>query len=128
MSDLVEGGHRLLLAPNPEPLIVNLGNPDEVTILQMAAEILELTGSRSKISFRPLPEDDPKVRRPSALSLVMTLLGRIAPAAVLAIGFALLWIAVTVEANVSRRLPCPPLPRVASRDADLPYRSVHHGE
>ena len=99
--------------------------PDEVTILQMAAEILELTGSRSKIGFRPLPEDDPKVRRPSALSLVMTLLGRIAPAAVLAIGFVVLWIAVTVEANVSRRLPCPPLPRGGQprRGPTLPQRT-----
>ena len=64
VSDLVEGVYRLLLAPNPEPLIVNLGNPDEVTVQQLAAEILELTGSQSEITFRPLPEDDPKVRRP----------------------------------------------------------------
>ena len=60
----VEGVYRLLLAPNPDSLIVNLGNPDEVTVQQLAAEILELTGSQSEITFRPLPEDDPKVRRP----------------------------------------------------------------
>ena len=64
VSDLVEGVYRLLLAPNTGPLIVNLGNPDEVTVQQLAAEILELTGSQSEITFRPLPEDDPKVRRP----------------------------------------------------------------
>lgn len=64
VSDLVEGIYRLALAPNPEPLIVNLGNPDEVTVLRLAHEILEITGSKSEISFRPLPEDDPKVRRP----------------------------------------------------------------
>jgi dTDP-glucose 4,6-dehydratase len=64
VSDLVEGVYRLLLAPSLEPLIVNLGNPDEITVLQLAREILELTGSRSKVTFRPLPVDDPKVRRP----------------------------------------------------------------
>jgi dTDP-glucose 4,6-dehydratase len=64
VSDLVEGVYRLLRAPSPELLIVNLGNPDEVTVQQLAAEILKLTGSQSKITFRPLPEDDPKVRRP----------------------------------------------------------------
>ena len=64
VSDLVEGVYRLLLAPNPGSLIVNLGNPDEVTVQQLAQEILELTGSQSEITFRPLPEDDPKVRRP----------------------------------------------------------------
>ena len=64
VSDLVEGVYRLLLAPNPDSLIVNLGNPDEVTVQQLAQEILELTGSQSEITFRPLPEDDPKVRRP----------------------------------------------------------------
>jgi dTDP-glucose 4,6-dehydratase len=47
-----------------EPLIFNLGNPDEVTILQVAREVIELAGSRSEITFRPLPRDDPKVRRP----------------------------------------------------------------
>jgi UDP-glucuronate decarboxylase len=43
---------------------VNLGNPNEFTILELAQTILELTGSRSKIVHRPLPEDDPKQRRP----------------------------------------------------------------
>lgn len=64
VSDLVEGIFRLLLADSPEPLVVNLGNPDEVTVLQLAREVLEVTGSGSKIVHRPLPQDDPLVRRP----------------------------------------------------------------
>jgi UDP-glucuronate decarboxylase len=43
---------------------VNLGNPDEVTMLELAQKIIDLTGSRSKIVFAPLPEDDPRRRRP----------------------------------------------------------------
>ena len=62
VSDLVEGIYRLLLSGNNEPM--NLGNPDEVTILQLAREVIEVTGGRSEIIFRPLPQDDPKVRRP----------------------------------------------------------------
>jgi dTDP-glucose 4,6-dehydratase len=64
VSDLIEGLARLLVAPGAEPLIVNLGNPEEVTIRELAQEILEVTGSRSPLSFLPLPEDDPKIRRP----------------------------------------------------------------
>ncbi|MBW8058661.1 MAG: SDR family oxidoreductase [candidate division NC10 bacterium] len=62
VSDLVEGIYRLLLSEENEP--VNLGNPDEVTILQLTREIIEATGSRSDVIFEPLPQDDPKVRRP----------------------------------------------------------------
>jgi dTDP-glucose 4,6-dehydratase len=62
VSDLVEGIQRLLFTDFHEP--VNLGNPREVSILDFAKEILTLTGSRSPVVFRPLPEDDPKVRRP----------------------------------------------------------------
>jgi dTDP-glucose 4,6-dehydratase len=70
VDDLIEGLYRLLTyqpnKPNEpnEPLIFNLGNPDEVTILQVAREINEMTGSRSEVIFRSLPPDDPKVRRP----------------------------------------------------------------
>jgi dTDP-glucose 4,6-dehydratase len=64
VSDLIEGIFRLLLANSPDPLVVNLGNPDEVTVLQLAKEVLEVTGSRSKIVHHPLPQDDPLVRRP----------------------------------------------------------------
>jgi dTDP-glucose 4,6-dehydratase len=64
VSDLIEGIYRLLLVSNHDRLIINLGNPDEVTIGQLAQEILEITGSKSPIVFHPLPEDDPKRRRP----------------------------------------------------------------
>src|SRR5438067_3516546 len=62
VSDLVEGIFRLLFKDFHEP--VNLGNPDEVTILDFAKEILELSGSRSQIAYKALPQDDPKVRKP----------------------------------------------------------------
>ncbi len=62
VDDLVEGIYRLLLSPEIYP--VNIGNPDELTMLQLAEEIIELVGSESKIEFRELPEDDPKVRQP----------------------------------------------------------------
>ncbi len=62
VDDLVEGIWRLLQSDFPEP--VNIGNPHEMTILQFAERILELTGSRSEIAFKPLPEDDPKTRQP----------------------------------------------------------------
>ncbi|MCI0641259.1 MAG: SDR family oxidoreductase [Gemmataceae bacterium] len=62
VADLVEGISRLLFADFHDP--VNLGNPNEVSILDFAKEILELSGANSRIEFRPLPQDDPKVRRP----------------------------------------------------------------
>jgi dTDP-glucose 4,6-dehydratase len=62
VADLVEGIYRLLHADFHEP--VNVGNPNEVSILNFAREILALTGSRSEIIFKPLPQDDPRVRRP----------------------------------------------------------------
>jgi dTDP-glucose 4,6-dehydratase len=63
VDDLVEGIYRLLLSP--ETLPVNIGNPDELTMLQLAEEIIEIIGSDSKIEFKELPEDDPKVRQPN---------------------------------------------------------------
>jgi dTDP-glucose 4,6-dehydratase len=62
VDDLVEGIERLLSVDFHEP--VNLGNPNEVTILEFAREILALSGSKSPIEYRPLPQDDPKVRKP----------------------------------------------------------------
>src|SRR5262249_52777720 len=62
VSDLVEGIYRLLNSDFHEP--VNLGNPAEITVLEFAEEILKLTGSKSKIEFKPLPQYDPKVRQP----------------------------------------------------------------
>ncbi|NBC27545.1 MAG: NAD-dependent epimerase/dehydratase family protein [Bacteroidetes bacterium] len=62
VDDLVEGIYRLLLSDEVEP--VNIGNPQEVTILEFAKEIVELTGSSSQIIHEELPDDDPKVRQP----------------------------------------------------------------
>jgi dTDP-glucose 4,6-dehydratase len=62
VSDMVEGLYRLLLSDERYP--VNLGNPCEMTILEFAEHIRRLTGTRSPIEFRPLPEDDPRQRRP----------------------------------------------------------------
>ena len=62
VDDLVEGIYRLLLSDCSDP--VNIGNPDEITIKEFAEEILRLTGSKSKIIYKPLPTDDPKQRKP----------------------------------------------------------------
>ncbi|HUO63101.1 MAG TPA: UDP-glucuronic acid decarboxylase family protein [Terriglobales bacterium] len=62
VSDLIEGIWRLMQAPVNDP--VNLGNPREMTLLELAKHVLRATGSRSEIVFRPLPTDDPKVRQP----------------------------------------------------------------
>jgi dTDP-glucose 4,6-dehydratase len=62
VSDLVEGIWRLLQTDFPEP--VNLGNPDEVTIREFAEEVRRLSGTQSSIEYKPLPVDDPKVRKP----------------------------------------------------------------
>ncbi len=72
IDDLVEGMVRLLKTDYRGP--VNLGNPSEVTILEFAQEILKLSGGKSQIVYRPLPEDDPKVRQPD-ISLARKLLG-----------------------------------------------------
>ncbi len=62
VDDLVEGLQRLLKSDHHLP--VNLGNPYEMTVLDFAKKVLELTGSKSSIIFRPLPQDDPQVRQP----------------------------------------------------------------
>jgi len=62
VDDLVEGIYRLLLSDYYLP--VNLGNPSEITLRQFAEEVIALTGTKQKIVYRPLPEDDPKQRRP----------------------------------------------------------------
>ena len=62
ISDLVEGIIRLLDSEIHDP--VNIGNPVEMTVRELAEAIIEITGTRSKLDFRPLPEDDPKVRQP----------------------------------------------------------------
>lgn len=62
VDDLIDGIFRLMLSNEVYP--VNIGNPEEITIRQFAEEVLSLTGSKSKITYLPLPEDDPKVRQP----------------------------------------------------------------
>ncbi|MDD3905512.1 MAG: SDR family oxidoreductase [Candidatus Omnitrophica bacterium] len=62
VSDLVDGIYRLLMSREHEP--VNIGNPNEITLLKLAKIIIALTGSKSRIVYKPLPVDDPKVRRP----------------------------------------------------------------
>jgi dTDP-glucose 4,6-dehydratase len=62
VDDLIDGIYRLLMSSEVNP--VNIGNQDELTMLQLAQEIIELTGSRSRIVFNELPEDDPKIRQP----------------------------------------------------------------
>ncbi|HEY0455193.1 MAG TPA: UDP-glucuronic acid decarboxylase family protein [Verrucomicrobiae bacterium] len=61
-SDLIEGIYRLMMGSHSEP--VNIGNPREMTMVQFAEEIIRVTGSRSRLTFKPLPQDDPKQRRP----------------------------------------------------------------
>jgi dTDP-glucose 4,6-dehydratase len=72
VSDLIDGIIRL--SRSTEHLPINIGNPDEWTILECAREILEVTGSESKILFKPLPQDDPTRRRPD-ITQARTLLG-----------------------------------------------------
>jgi len=62
VSDLVDGIYRLMLSDYRMPM--NIGNPDEISMLGLAKEVIQITGSRSKIVFRELPQDDPKVRQP----------------------------------------------------------------
>ncbi len=79
VSDLVEGICRLLDSDYTDP--VNIGNPEEMTVVEVAERVLRTTGSRSQIVFRELPADDPKVRRPD-IGLAEKVLGwspKIAP-------------------------------------------------
>jgi dTDP-glucose 4,6-dehydratase len=71
VDDLIEGIYRLLMSDYVHP--VNLGNPDEITMLDFAKEIVALTQTSQKIVFKPLPADDPKQRRPD-ISLAKELL------------------------------------------------------
>lgn len=62
VDDLIEGIYRLLMSDEVMP--TNIGNPEEISMLDLAKEIIALTGSKSRIIFSELPEDDPKVRKP----------------------------------------------------------------
>ena len=72
VSDLVEGIVRLMQAPVNDP--VNIGNPQEMTIESIAQLIIKMTGSKSRLVYRPLPTDDPKVRQPD-ITKARTVLG-----------------------------------------------------
>jgi dTDP-glucose 4,6-dehydratase len=72
ISDLVDGIIRMMLSKENDP--INIGNPQEMTIEQIARLIIEMTGSKSKIVYKPLPTDDPKVRQPD-ITRARTLLG-----------------------------------------------------
>jgi len=75
VSDLIEGIHRLMMCGGEEAhLPTNIGNPHELTMLEFAREILQATGSRSRIVHKPLPQDDPRQRRPD-ISRARRLLG-----------------------------------------------------
>ncbi len=64
VDDLVEGWVRLMATPDGFTGPVNLGNPHEFTMLELAEQVLELTGSKSELVFKPLPSDDPRQRQP----------------------------------------------------------------
>ncbi len=72
VDDLIEGVCRLMVSDHHEP--VNIGNPNEMTIKQLAETIIKLTGSKSEIIYNPLPIDDPKVRQPN-IEKAKTILG-----------------------------------------------------
>ena len=64
VSDLIEGMHRMMATPDSFTGPVNIGNPGEFTMLELANEIIDITGSKSKIVYMPLPKDDPTQRQP----------------------------------------------------------------
>jgi dTDP-glucose 4,6-dehydratase len=72
VSDLIDGIYKLMMSDYDMPM--NIGNPEEITMLELAKEIIQLSGSRSKIIFQNLPQDDPKVRQPD-ITKAQTILG-----------------------------------------------------
>jgi len=72
VDDLIEGIYRLLMSDEHEP--VNIGNPDELSMLDLAKTIIEITNSKSQIVHKELPQDDPKVRKPD-ITRARTILG-----------------------------------------------------
>src|SRR5207244_11635634 len=73
ITDLVDGIIRLMLSSENDP--VNIGNPREMTIKEIAETIIQMTGSKSTVVYRPLPTDDPRQRRPD-ITRARTLLNR----------------------------------------------------
>lgn len=74
VSDLIEGIHKVMSLPSNPDTPINLGNPKNFTMLELAEVVLEVTESQSKIDFQSLPQDDPKQRKPD-ISLARSLLG-----------------------------------------------------
>jgi UDP-glucuronate decarboxylase len=74
VDDLIDGMLRMMDTGEGFPGPVNLGNPDEFTMLELAENVIRLTGSRSKLVFKPLPQDDPRQRQPD-ISLAKDRLG-----------------------------------------------------
>ena len=74
VSDLVEGIYKLLVLDMPVNTPINLGNPNEFSMLELAEKVVQITKSSSKIVFEPLPQDDPRQRRPD-IGLAKSLLG-----------------------------------------------------
>jgi UDP-glucuronate decarboxylase len=74
VSDLVNGIYKLLTVAKPIATPINLGNPNEFTVLELAKSVIEVTGSKSKIIYKQLPQDDPKQRKPE-ISKAKELLG-----------------------------------------------------
>ena len=74
VDDLIDGFMRFMATPADISGPINIGNPGEFTMLQLAEQIIDLTGSGSKITHKPLPQDDPRQRRPD-ISLAETILG-----------------------------------------------------
>jgi nucleoside-diphosphate-sugar epimerase len=64
VDDLIDGLVRLMKSPHSVTGPINIGNPSEFTILQLASEVIDLTGPRSQLAHRPKPEGDPRQRRP----------------------------------------------------------------
>jgi UDP-glucuronate decarboxylase len=73
VDDLIEGLISLMATSNDFTGPVNIGNPDEFSILELASSIVSLTGSSSKIIHKPLPQDDPRQRRPDISKAKQTL-------------------------------------------------------
>jgi UDP-glucuronate decarboxylase len=74
VSDLIEGIYKMLMLEGPVDTPINLGNPGEFSMLELAEKVIKITKSNSKIIFEPLPQDDPRQRKPD-ISLANTILG-----------------------------------------------------
>ncbi len=73
VDDLIDGFVRLMATPKGVTGPINLGNPGEFSMLELARHVIEMTGSKSKLTFKPLPQDDPKQRRPDITRAVAEL-------------------------------------------------------